>query len=349
MDAIKSVRSAPTESLHDRETIKHNQLQKLNDRLEFFFADTKKQLQNLKKMQEEIKHKAKEETEKYKELLCKAQEKTYSETEKAEHLDRIAELERCLEKAKASASSASESPQKISSLENELKRQQQVTEKDIQVIKDEVLAVEKEIKQNINTRLDKIKDVLTAPAELLHYKKITEQILSEIKEEDANSLYVRLARSVYALTHHPSPEASDRSGSIFTAFGMFWSRKAVKWSSNPKLFGTRTNNETLPIDFCQKCAIYFLHDRRRIIYVSLTNRLGKSLYAHTNDSLSKNWDRFSWLHLTSSVPSSGTLGRQPSNYDDSQIKLVLAAILIEVWERGDRFKHAEYLQKVNPA
>jgi len=144
-------------------------------------------------------------------------------------------------------------------------------------------------------------------------------------------------------------EDTAKQYAILTAFGMFWSREAVKWSSNPKLFGIKPNNETLPVDFSQKCAIYFLHDRRKIIYVRITNRLGKSLCAHINDSLSKSWDRFSWLHLTSSVPSSGTLGRQPSSYDDSQVKLVLAAILIEVWEKRDHLKHAEYLQKVDPA
>jgi len=238
---------------------------------QFLSGNVKKQLQKLEKEQEKAKHEAAKD----KELLRKA------EAEKAKHLNRIAELEHCLEKAEASASSASERPQKISNLENELKRQQQVAEKGIQVIKDGVLAIE------------------------------------------------------------------NVSCSIFTAFGMFWSRKAIKWSSNLNLSGTKPNNETLPVNFSQKCAIYILHYEREIKYVGIANRLGEGLRKHITDT--KKWNYFSWFSLASSVPSSGTLRRPPSSYNDQEIRSVLAAILIEAWERGDRFKHAECLQNIDPA
>jgi len=133
--------------------------------------------------------------------------------------------------------------------------------------------------QSISEQLYAIKGILT---DLLYSRKTTEQILSETRvqieqsiiKEDADSPYVRIAKSIYALTVcRPSLEASGKPSDsqtggreivekgIFTAFGMFWSREAIEWSRNPELLGTKLKEKNKlsvnHVDFSQQCAYIF--------------------------------------------------------------------------------------------
>jgi len=167
---------------------------------------------------------------------------------------------------------------------------------------------QEEIKQSFSKQLDAIEGILT---NLLHSKKTTEKILSEtraqieqsITEKDDNSPYVRIARDVYALTARPlvpgasgrlsdsqtgkreviEKEDSDEQCAIFTAFGMRWSRKAVKWSNRPNLFEMKTDDKTSAVDFSRQCGIYILYYKDEIVYVGRTtinNYLKASIQSH---------------------------------------------------------------------
>jgi len=58
--------------------------------------------------------------------------------------------------------------QRADSLEREIKRQRQVAEKDVQIIKDRILDVEQKVKQSTREQLDAIEGVR---AEFLDYRK----------------------------------------------------------------------------------------------------------------------------------------------------------------------------------
>jgi hypothetical protein len=107
----------------------------------------------------------------------------------------------------------------------------------------------------------------------LHYKDITEQIISEhlrwnvgatpaatvnaqisasIKHDGENSPYVRIAKGTFTLKNPASvssvvpkkltpevieSEDEEEQYEIITSFGMFWQKDAVEWIATPKLLG----------------------------------------------------------------------------------------------------------------
>jgi len=208
---------------------------------------------------------------------------------------------------------------------------------------------QRRVAEDINVIKIKVLDI-----EPLDYKKITEQILSEIKREDFNLPYISTARSAYTLTTDQSSleesgkpsdgqiekrevvEATDEQSTIFTtfgkltAFGMSWSRETAEWSSQPNLLGTKLNDERISINLNQQYGVYFLHDKLEIKHVEHTKgrSLSQSIYEHhRTNSPSASWDRFSWFSLTS----------VSSNDNHIKLEQTLAAILIKVLElRQDR-------------
>jgi len=75
--------------------------------------------------------------------------------------------------------------QRADSLEREIKRQRQVAEKDVQIIKDRILDVEQKIKQSAREQLNSIEGVR---AESLDHRKIIEQIISETRVQITQSI-----------------------------------------------------------------------------------------------------------------------------------------------------------------
>jgi len=234
-----------------------------------------------------------------------------------------------------------------------------------------------------------IDKVLAASDEPLHYKEITEKIISDglrtslgatpaatvnaqisasIKKLGTASPYVRVAKGTFALAKKVSPEAiagakgsakedseDEAQYAIVSSFGMFWRREAIQWVATPKILGMQQIGAT-PVDFTKQLGIYLLYDGREVIYVgrSTERPLGRRLYEHTIDRMSARWDRFSWFGLLP-VSDSGKLGKLPPAYDSAKMIPALEAILIEALEprqnrkRGDDLAAVEYLQKEDPA
>jgi hypothetical protein len=141
---------------------------------------------------------------------------------------------------------------------------------------------------------------------------------------------------------------------IISSFGMFWSRQAIEWGSNPRIWGMQQIGAA-PVDFSRQIGIYLLYDGREVIYVGrATDRpLGKRLYEHTLDRLSSRWNRFSWFGILP-VSDTGSLGTRQETFQASKLLPALEAILIEALEprqnrkRGDDLSAVEYIQKDDP-
>lgn len=204
---------------------------------------------------------------------------------------------------------------------------------------------------------------------------VNAQITSDLRAKEDDSPFIRVRRGEYMLRGHqeaedplisdfddtPDPEdttESDASGEesgIVQAFGMYWQRERVRWTSNPSLLGQQRRGADV-VDFGGQRGVYLLHDRRSIVYVgrNIKGSLGKRLYDHTKDRLNGRWDRFSWFGI-SGVTDQGELTRETNlDYDRGALIATLEALLIESLEppqnrqRGEGFKAVEYLQAEDP-
>lgn len=191
-------------------------------------------------------------------------------------------------------------------------------------------------------------------------------ITQSINNDGDASPFVRVARGVYALRHRadstppatattePESKELDETG-LINAFGMYWSRSQVLWSSAPRVLGQQ-QPESTAVDFCQQRGVYLLHDGRSVVYVgrSTDQPLGVRLRQHVTDRLNGRWDRFSWFG-TLSVNDAGALEAPSStNFNQDLLIVTMEALLIEGLEppqnrkRGDDFRAIEYLQVEDP-
>jgi hypothetical protein len=240
---------------------------------------------------------------------------------------------------------------------------------------------------------DAIVKVLRESGSAMHYTEITDrivdqqlvdtvgatptntvnaQITTDIRDNGDDSTFVRVRRGEYMLREHherqsqPSSgtssgdeesdsEASGEESGIIQAFGMYWQRSKVRWTSSPSLLGQQ-NQGAEPVDFGDQRGVYLLHDRRSTIYVgrSIKRPIGRRLYEHTKDRLNGRWDRFSWFGILG-VTDEGALVEDVSfNYDRSALIATLEALLVESVEppqnrqRGEGFRAVEYLQTEDP-
>ena len=154
--------------------------------------------------------------------------------------------------------------------------------------------------------------VLADSTEPIHYKEITEQIISDglrtslgatpaatvnaqisssIKKLGDESPFVRVAPGTYSLAKDFARRAIKQIGpgeteeedeeaqyAIVSSFGMFWRREAVEWISTPKILGMQQIGAT-PVDFFKQVGVYLLYDGREVIYVGRATKrpLGKRL------------------------------------------------------------------------
>lgn len=203
-------------------------------------------------------------------------------------------------------------------------------------------------------------------------KTVSSVITTSIKNNDG--VFIRTGRGIYWLaekinmTNVPGnyvellqdeDELPDSTG-LINAFGMFWERDAVIWSSSPKLLGQQELGSS-SVDFCQQIGVYLLYDGSRVIYVGRVSdqTLGRRLYQHTKDRLQGRWNRFSWFGLYPVKDDSENIkGELDTSYEgtlEASILIeTLEAILIEGLEppqnrrRGDNFKATEFLQVTDP-
>lgn len=146
---------------------------------------------------------------------------------------------------------------------------------------------------------------------------------------------------------------SEEDGAI-RAFGMYWRRDWVVWSSKPNLIGRQQANAS-PLNFAEQVGVYLLHDRDRTIYVGrASDSIADRLRAHTQNRLSGRWDRFSWFGLYAVSTNDGQLVKVPQSWSHDAVITTLEAILIESLEpplnrkQGDGFTGTEYLQVEDP-
>ena len=228
-----------------------------------------------------------------------------------------------------------------------------------------------------------IDTVLAASSTPLHYKEITEQVISEglrqslgatpaatvnaqistsIKRDGVRSANIRVAKGTFTLAKSravgapvkknkltpmvPESDESEEQYEIVTSFGMFWRRNAVQWTATLKLLGMQQIGAT-PVDFNRQLGIYLLYDGREVIYIGRTTDrpLGRRLYEHTSDRMAARWDRFSWFGLLP-VSEAGSLGNLPIEYDAAKMIPALEAILIEALEPRQNRKRGDDLSAV---
>ena len=244
------------------------------------------------------------------------------------------------------------------------------------------MQVRSNARESKTTWIEAIKKVLTMASIPLHYKEITEKIISEglcknigatpsdtvkryitasIRDDDDFSPFIRAGRGVFALNSKiidKQMEDSEESAAeeeakgteeqyeIITSFGMFWRKEFIEWNSMPKILGMQQIGSKT-VDFCKQLGIYLLYDGREVIYVgrSTDRPLGKRLYEHTIDRLSARWDRFSWFGLLP-VSDDGQIGALPDSYKAENLIPALEAILIEALEPRQNRRRGDDLAAV---
>ena len=226
---------------------------------------------------------------------------------------------------------------------------------------------------------DAAKRVLEASGKPLHYTDITDRILdqglkttlgatppatvnatinSAIQAEGSASVFERTGRGVYGLRARGEsvavPEDDAESGSL-EAFGMYWKRDHVHWSSNPRLFG-RTHPKADRVNLAGQQGVYLLYDDNGIVvYVgqAVKQSLGQRLAKHTSGRLTGRWRRFSWFGIRP-VRENGKLGRAiPGTITPARLISTLEGLLIEALEprqnrAGSSYSGIEYIQVTDP-
>jgi hypothetical protein len=236
-----------------------------------------------------------------------------------------------------------------------------------------------------------ITQVLQGQTEPMHYADIAEAIAEQqfrtelgatpastvnatittsMNNEGDDSPFLRVARGQYALRAaaaaqqasqiaqakpaEPPAEEPDDTG-LINAFGMYWTRGNVLWTTTPRILGQQQIGST-PVDFCNQRGVYLLHDGRAVVYVGRTTEqpLGIRLRQHISDRLNGRWDRFSWFGVYP-VAESGALNTDAVGaYTLDMLIVTMEALLIEGLEppqnrkRGDDFRAAEFLQVEDP-
>ncbi len=233
-----------------------------------------------------------------------------------------------------------------------------------------------------------IEKVLSEASGAMHYKDLTDKIIeaglrtelgatpaatvsahltTAIKNEGGRCPWQKIGRGLYvwkakagispeapAVVTVEEEEAEEEQYAVVSSFGMFWSRDAIEWSTNPKILGMQQLGAEA-VDFTKQIGIYLLYDGREVIYVGrATERsLGRRLYEHTLDRLSSRWNRFSWFGVLP-VSDDGKLGSMPDAFTGSSVIPALEALLIEALEprqnrkRGDDLAAVEFIQKPDP-
>ena len=232
---------------------------------------------------------------------------------------------------------------------------------------------------------DAITQVLQSSPEAMHYSEIAEAIAKQelrtefgatpastvnsiisvsLQNEGNSSPFIRVERGRYWLRNLAQNEATqpiqstaedvDETG-LINAFGMYWSRNKVLWTSAPRILGQQQPGST-PVDFSNEKGVYLLHDGRAVVYVGRTTDqpLGLRLRQHIVDRLNGRWDRFSWFGVYP-VSENGLLNSAGTvTYDLTMLIVTMEALLIEGLEppqnrkRGDDFRAVEFLQVEDP-
>ncbi|MDA1190629.1 MAG: winged helix-turn-helix domain-containing protein [Candidatus Poribacteria bacterium] len=192
-----------------------------------------------------------------------------------------------------------------------------------------------------------------------------------IQSDGDDSPFLRVARSLYALRDRSMTQSMDTDSSsevlstqaneesdgtgLINAFGMYWARSGVRWTSKPLILGQATVSST-KVDFCDQRGVYLLHDGRSVVYVgrAIEQPLGVRLKQHVSDRLNGRWDRFSWFGVYEVAEDAQLLHNGDARYGVDMLIITMEALLIEGLEppqnrkSGDGFRAREFLQVEDP-
>jgi hypothetical protein len=236
---------------------------------------------------------------------------------------------------------------------------------------------------------DAIIEVLQTAGKAMHYTEISDEIIKRqlrkkvgatpastvnviihesIKNEKEGSPFVKVARGEFVLKARTSQmtetsegaatateEEKEETGGIIKAFGMFWRRDWVDWTTKPRIMGQQQEGAD-SVNFADQVGVYLLHDGREVMYVGRTTekRLAARLSEHTRDRLNGRWDRFSWFGLVGVSDTGKLTPENLTSLTTEDIIVTFEALLIEGLEprqnrkRGDAFRAVEYLQVQDP-
>lgn len=143
---------------------------------------------------------------------------------------------------------------------------------------------------------------------------------------------------------------------LINAFGMFWRRSEVDWSSRfPRLLGVQQSGSER-VDFGSQAGVYLLYDGNRVVYVGRVSepRLAQRLREHTRDRLTGRWNRFSWFGVRRVEPSGELSSTPDAGIGVATLIATMEALLIEGLEppqnrrQGDGFSALEFIQVSDP-
>ena len=191
--------------------------------------------------------------------------------------------------------------------------------------------------------------------------------------DGGKAIFRRVAKGLYTLAEvgdapqvggsAAAPPAADQTAmadlkeaGLINAFGMYWSRALVLWTSTPQMLGQQQIG-SVPVDFCQQRGVYLLHDGREVVYVGRTTDqpIGIRLRQHTKDRLNGRWDRFSWFGVHDVNEAGHLVTTDTVTFGVDMLIATMEALLIEGLEprqnkkSGDDFRAAEYLQVEDPS
>ena len=188
-------------------------------------------------------------------------------------------------------------------------------------------------------------------------------ISASLQNESTDSPFIRVERGRYWLGNRVEVEAKHSlpmdqvttDAGLINAYGMYWSRDRVHWSSSPSLLGHQQAGSTV-VDFAGQRGVYLLHDHRAVVYVGRASEqsMATRLKQHLLDRLEARWNRFSWFGAYS-VAESGALNLSDIGvYSLDMLISTMEALLIEGLEppqnrkRGDDFRAVEFSQVEDP-
>ncbi len=151
---------------------------------------------------------------------------------------------------------------------------------------------------------DSVVKVLTEAGRAMHYTDIAEQIVArrlrktpianpaqvvnytitnDINNNGERSTFRRVGRGEYILASRVSgtnatssklndEEAAAEEVGIIHAFGMFWRRHFVQWTSKSQLLGQQSTGSK-PVNFADQIGVYILYDGKETVYVGRAHSL----------------------------------------------------------------------------